>query len=575
MPVHNSDIATVLNQVGDMLDIKGENPFRVRAYQNAARTVSGLSQSVADMVKKGEDLSKLSGIGKDIAGKIKEIVETGTLQQLEILKSELPGELLDLLKMETLGPKRVKALYDELDIKNLSQLEKAAKDHKIQNLDGFGKKTEQKILNEIERFNKEGEKGRFKLVVAEEYILPLKEYLEKIKSVKLIDIAGSYRRRKETVGDIDILTSCKKGSDVMEKFVHYEDVERVISQGETKSSVVLRNGLQVDLRVVPEAGYGAALHYFTGAKAHNIAIRKMGVKKNLKINEYGVFKEDDRVAGKTEKEVFESVGMPYIPPELRENSGEIEAAQKNRLPKLIELEDIKGDLQSHTKASDGKFTLEEMANAARDKGYEYLAVTDHSKRVSMAGGLDEKALAKHIKEMDKLNDKLNGFRILKSIEVDILPDGSLDLSDDILKELDIVICAMHYNTKLSRDQQTKRVLKAMENPYFHIFAHPTGRFIGEREGYEIDLEAVLKAAKDNGCFLELNAQPERLDINDAYCRMAKEMGIKIAISTDAHTTSDLDFMRFGIGQARRGWLEADDVLNTRSWNDLKKLIRKK
>ena len=575
MPVHNSDIATALNQVGDMLDIKGENPFRVRAYQNAARTVSGLSQNVADMVEKGEDLSKLSGIGRDIAGKIKEIVETGTLQQLEDLKSELPGGLLDLLKLESLGPKRVKALYDELDIKSLSRLEKAAKDHKIQQLDGFGKKTEQKILDEIERFSKEGEQSRFKLVIADEYILPLKEYLEKINSVKRIDIAGSYRRHKETVGDIDILTSCKKGSDVMEKFVSYEDVERVIAGGGTKSSVVLRNGLQVDLRVVPEAGWGAALHYFTGSKAHNIAIRKMGVKKNLKINEYGVFKGDERVAGKTEEDVFESVGLPYIPPELRENSGEIEAAKKKKLPKLIELKDIRGDLQSHTKASDGKFTLKEMADAAKDKGYEYLAITDHSKRVSMAGGLDEKDLARHIKEMDKLNDTLNGFRILKSIEVDILPDGTLDLSDDILKELDIVICSVHYNTKLSRDKQTKRVLKAMENPYFHIFAHPTGRLIGERESYEIDLEAVMQGAKDNGCFLELNAQPERLDINDAYCRMAKEMGIKIAISTDAHTTSDLDFMRFGIGQARRGWLEADDVLNTKSWNGLKKLIRKK
>ncbi len=562
MPIHNSDVAEIFTKVADLLDIKGANQFRVRAYRNAAQTISGLSHNVADMVDDGKDLSELSGIGKDLADKIKEIVNTGSLKQLKELEKETPPELTKLMKMETVGPKRVKALYEELNIESIEQLEKAAKQNKVQELDGFGKKTEEKILKEIERIKEGGEQERFKLVVAEEFVQPLVNYLKDLKGVKQAEIAGSYRRLKETVGDIDILVSCKKSSDVMDKFVDYEDVGRVISKGETRSSVVMRNGLQVDLRVVPEVAYGAALHYFTGSKAHNIAIRKMGVKKDLKINEYGVFKGDDRIAGKKEEEVFEQVDLPFIDPELRENAGEIEAAQKGKLPKLIKLEEIKGDLQSHTTATDGKNSLEEMANAAQELGYEYLAVTDHSKRVSMAGGLNEKQLADQIKEIDKLNKNLKNFLILKSVEVDILEYGSLDLSDEILKELDIVICSIHYNTKLSRDKQTKRVLHAMENPNFHIFAHPTGRLIGERDPYEIDLETVMKAAVKNGCFLELNAQPDRLDLSDTYCKMAKEMGVKITISTDAHTTADLGNMRIGIGQARRGWLETDDVLNT-------------
>lgn len=574
MPVHNSDIAAILNKVADLLDIKGANQFRVSAYRDAAQTITGFSQNVTDLIEQGKPLTDYSGIGKDLAQKIKEIAESGTLKQLEELQAELPDELTTLMKMDTLGPKRIKTLYDKLNIKSMSELEKAAKKDKIKSLQGFGQKTQDKILDELFRFKKQGEKKRFKWVIADEYIQPLRQYLENIEGVKQIDIAGSYRRHKETVGDIDILTSCKNNADVMSRFVNYEDVDRVLSQGDTKSSVVLRNGLQIDLRVVPEAGYGATLHYFTGSKTHNIAVRKIGVEKGLKINEYGVYLGNKRIAGKTETEVYKQVGLPFIPPELRENRGEFQAAQKGNLPKLIELSDIKGDLQSHTIASDGKFSLKDMAKAAQDKGYEYLAVTDHSKRVSMAGGLDEKALASHIEKMEELNQTFENFRILKSIEVDILKDGRLDLSNDILKELDIVICAIHYDTKLSRQKQTNRVLTAMDNPYFHILAHPTGRIIGEREGYDIDLEAVMKRAKENGCHLELNAQPDRFDLSDTHCKMAKELGLKLAISTDAHTTSGLDNMRFGVSQARRGWLEANDVLNTRSWKVLKKLIKR-
>ncbi|MDZ7725777.1 MAG: DNA polymerase/3'-5' exonuclease PolX [candidate division KSB1 bacterium] len=574
MPIHNSDIADSLSKVADLLDIKGANPFRVRAYRQASATISGLSQNITDMLDQGKNLSDLSGIGQDLAGKIQEIAETGRLKQLKELEAELPEALPRMMQMESLGPKRVKTLYDKLNIKSLSDLESAAKSDKIKALKGFGQKTQDKILDELERLQQSGEKQRFRWAIAEDYIKPLQDYLQGIDGVKQLDIAGSYRRRKETVGDVDILVSWKQDADVMDPFVRYEDVERILAHGDTKSSVVLRNGLQVDLRVVPQAGYGAALHYFTGSKAHNIAVRKMGVDRGFKINEYGVYKGGKRIAGKTETEVYEQVGLPFIPPELRENNGEFKAAESNDLPELIDLSDIKGDLQSHTTASDGKFSLKDMAEAARKKGYEYLAVTDHSKRVSVAGGLDDKKLEQQLQRIEKLNPSFEDFRILKSIEVDILEDGSLDLSNDILKELDIVICSIHYNTQLTEKQQTKRVIKAMQNPHFHIFAHPTGRLIGEREPYKLDMDAVMDAAKDNNCFLELNAQPVRLDLSDTHCRMAKEKGIKLAISTDAHTTDDLDHMRFGIGQARRGWLEADDVLNTHSWNELKTLLKK-
>lgn len=572
MPVHNSDIAGIFEQVADLLDLQEENQFRIRAYRNAARTISSLSRNAADLVRQGEDLSELPGIGKDLAGKIEEIVKTGTLGQLQELERQTPPALTELMQISELGPKRVITLHRELGINSKQQLKQAAEAEKIRELDGFGEKTEHNILEALRRQTNGETEARIRLDVAEEITQPLLQYLRDCKGVKKAEVAGSYRRKKETVGDLDILVTCKKGTEIMEDFVSYEDVQKVIAKGETRSSVQLRSNLQVDLRVVPEVSYGAALHYFTGSKAHNIEIRKMGQKRELKINEYGVFKGEDRVAGKTEHEVFESVGLAYIEPEMRENRGEIEAARENKLPEPIRRDDIRGDLQSHSKYTDGKFTIEEMAEAARDHGYEYLAITDHSKRVTMAGGLDAKRLGEQLEEIARLNDNWRDFRILKSCEVDILEDGSLDLPDSILKELDIVICSIHYNFKLSRAKQTKRVIKAMDNPHFNILAHPTGRRIGQREGYDLDLEQVMQAAKKRGCFLELNAQPERLDLPDIYAKMAKDMGVKLAISTDAHTRNDLDYMRFGIAQARRAWLEADDVLNTRTWQKLKKLL---
>jgi DNA polymerase (family 10) len=574
MPVHNNDVAAIFNKVADMLDIEGANQFRVRAYRKAARTIGDLTQSVSEMVSQDKDLSELPGIGKDLAGKIKEIVETGTLSQLQELEERLPPELNELMKMESLGPKRVQALHKELGITNLKELERAAEEEKIKELPGFGAKTQQKIMEEMDHLTEKEE--RLKLVTAEQIASSMVDHLKRGKGIKDITVAGSFRRHKETVGDLDILVTCKRGSSVMGRFVEYEDVSKVISKGKTRSSVVLRSGVHVDLRVVPQVSYGAALHYFTGSQAHNIAVRKIGVKKKLKINEYGVFKgkKDKRVAGKSEEEVFEHVGLPYIEPELREDWGEIEAAQKGQLPELITLQDIRGDLHAHTTLTDGRHSLEEMAAAAKERGYEYLAITEHSKRVSMARGLDAKSLAKRNEEIDRLNDKLDGIVLLKSIEVDILKDGSLDLPDEILKELDLTVCAVHYDTKLSRKKQTDRIIRAMDNPSFHILAHPTGRLINERPPYEVDVERVLEAAKARGCCMELNAHPDRLDLNDRFCKTAKEMDVKIAISTDAHSTTDLDFMRLGVYQGRRGWLEPEDVLNTYGLKKLKKLIER-
>jgi len=573
MPVHNRDIAEIFNQMADLLEIEGANQFRVRAYRNAARTIDNLPQSAADMVEEGRDLSELSGIGKDLAGKIAEIVETGELEQLEELKSRTPADLGEMMTIAGLGPKRVQTLHQELGINSLEDLKEAAEQEKIREVEGFGEKTEQKILKGIEELS--GQKKRFLLKEVEEIVHSLIDYLEKVKGIKEVVIAGSYRRRQETVGDLDILATSKKGSKVMEAFVDYEDVAEVVSQGKTRSTIILDSGLQVDLRVLAQVSFGAALHYFTGSKSHNIAVRKLGLDRDLKINEYGVFKGKKRIAGKTEEEVYAKVDLPYIEPELRENRGEIEAARKNKLPKLITMDDVRGDLHTHTKVTDGRNTLEEMAEAAKKRDYDYLAITNHSQRVTMTHGLDAKKLRQELEKIDKFNDNNSGIRVLKAIEVDILEDGSLDLPDEVLKELDVTVCSVHYNRNMTRKQMTERILKAMDNHHFRILGHPTGRLIGKREPYDVDLEKILETAKDYGVFMELDAQPDRLDLSDVYCKRAKEMGVKIALSTDAHSVPELGYMHFGIGQARRGWLEADDVLNTRTWRQLKKLLKRK
>lgn len=573
MPSNNTDIARIFNKVADLLEIEGENPFKIRAYRNAAMTIENLPHNASMMVEKKGDLTELPGIGRDLADKIKNIVRTGELELLTELENKFPPGLSKLMDVPGLGPKKVKKLYDTLNVQNLDDLAKAADGHKIRTLDSFSVKTEEHIAQEVKKIVKEY--NRIKLSVADQYAQPLIEYLKKDKNIKKIEIAGSYRRRQETIGDIDILVTCDNNWGIMDSFVKYDGVEEILSKGETRSSVILKSEIQVDIRVMSEKSYGAALLYFTGSKPHNIAIRKIAKQKGWKVNEYGLFEGEKFIAGVSEDEMYKKLGLSYIPPELRENRGEVEAARKNKLPKLIELKDIKGDLHTHTNATDGHNSLTEMVEAAQKKGYQYIANTEHSKHVSIARGLDAKAMTEQIKEIDKINSKLKNFRVLKGAEMDILEDGTLDLPDSILKELDLVVCSVHYKFNLPRQSQTERVLRAMDNKYFNIFAHPTGRLINERSPYDIDMEQVMKKAKEVGCILELNSHPSRLDLNDIHCKMAKDMGIKIAISTDSHSTGGYDTMSYGIGQARRGWIEADDVINTRNVDELKKLLKRK
>ncbi len=572
MPIHNSDIEEIFNRVADLLEIEGANPFRVRAYRNAARTVGGLSSNVTDMVESSEDLTELSGIGEDLAAKITEIVKTGGLEQLEEIERRTPPGLAELLQISGLGPKRVQTLRKELDITSLEELERAAQAGQVRQLYGFGEKIEAGILEDLERV-REGE-GRTLWRVAEQVAEPLADYLRAGEGTSQVVVAGSYRRRKETVGDLDILVTADDAVGTIERFVRYEDVAEIMSQGETRSTVRLRSGLQVDLRVVAPESFGAALLYFTGSKSHNIHLRRMAMDRGLKINEYGVFEGQERISGQAEEGIYELFDLPLIPPELREDRGEIKAAQDDALPQLITLDDMRGDLQMHTQSSDGHATLEEMAHTAQDLGYAYIAITDHSAYVAVTQGLDAEGLAEQIEAIDRLNDELEGLVVLKSIEVDILEDGSLDLPDDSLQRLDLVICSVHSKFDLAREKQTERIIRAMDNPYFTILAHPTGRRIGERAPYDVDMERVMEAALERGCFLEINAYPDRLDLNDVYAKMAKDMGLKLSISTDAHRTGELNYMRYGVGQARRGWLEAQDVLNTRSLSDLRALLKR-
>ena len=572
MPVHNADIAAVFEEIADLLEIQGENPFRIRAYRNAARQMEAMGVPAAEMVAKDEDLTELPGIGEDLAAKIREIVETGKCKALEKLRAKLPPTITTLLKLPGLGPKRVKALYDKLQIKTIEQLKAAAHDGKIRSLEGFGEKTEAAIREALERHAEEA--PRFKLAVAAQYAEPLAAHLKQSRNVKQIEIAGSYRRCKETVGDLDILATTKGASDVMDRFVKYDEVKDVLAHGETRATVRLKCGLQVDLRVVPAESFGAASQYFTGSKAHNIEIRRLGQERKLKINEYGVFKGEKRIAGDTEESVYRAVGLPWIAPELREDRGEIEAAHKGKLPRLIELPDLRGDLHAHTKATDGHHTLKEMAEAARSRGLEYLAITEHSRRLSVAHGLDPHRLRKQMEEIDRLNEKLEGVALLKGIEVDILEDGSLDLPDEVLAECDLVVGAVLSKFNLPRAKQTSRILRAMERPHFSILAHPTGRLLGSREAYDVDMLKIIRQARERGCFLELNAHPERLDLLDVHCQMAKDEGVLVAISSDAHRLQDFDNLKYGVGQARRGWLEAKDVLNSRPLKLLRPLLKR-
>jgi DNA polymerase (family 10) len=569
--VQNAEIADRFEQLADLLELQGANPFRVRAYRNAARFIRGHSRSLAELLDEGVDLAELPGIGDDLAGKIATLVRTKRLPLLDQMAAKVPAPLVAMTRIEGLGPKRVKALYKALKVRSLEDLARAARSGRIRELPGFGVRTEQLIAERVERATTA--EHRLRLADAEQIARPLVAYLRGIDGVRDVELAGSFRRRCETVGDLDVLVIAARGAKVMDRIVRYEDVAEVQAQGSTRATLRLRNGLQVDIRVIPASAIGSALHYFTGSKAHNIAVRRMAMARGLKLNEYGIFRGERRVGGRTEYEVFAAVGLPVIPPELREDRGEIDAARRGRLPQLVRLEDLRGDLHCHSRATDGSDTVAAMAHAAAARGYEYLSINDHSRHVTVAHGLDRKRLLEQVRAIDRLNARLDGITVLKSIEVDILEDGRLDLPDAVLKELDFAVCAIHYGFGYSRARQTSRILRAMDSPYFSILAHPTGRLINAREAYEIDLERVLEAARERGCVLELNAQPDRLDLDDRGCRLAKEIGVKVAISTDAHRASDLDLMRFGVDQARRGWLEPGDVVNTLPLADLRRALR--
>jgi DNA polymerase (family 10) len=569
--MRNVDIADLFDEIADVLDIEGANPFRVRAYRNGARMVGELGREAAAIIESGQELPKIPGIGADLLAKIHEIVDTGRCHFLDELRSQLPPTITELLHLPGLGPKRVKMLYDSLQVESLQQLAQAAQAGRIRELPGFGEKTEHMILDALAAHVSQAR--RFSIAVATQYAEALLAHLKRAPGVDKTVVAGSYRRRKETVGDLDILVTASSGPPVMEHLLAYDEIADVLSHGDTRSSVVLKSGIQVDVRVVGAESYGAALHYFTGSKPHNIAVRKLGQDKGLKINEYGVFKSEKRIAGDTEESVFASVGLPFIPPELREDRGEIDAARAGKLPKLIELGHLRGDLHVHSKASDGRNRIEELAREAEARGLQYVAITDHSVRLTVAHGLDRKRVEKQIEEIDLLNGKFNGVQILKGIEVDILENGDLDLPDSLLGKLDLVIGAVHSQFKLTRQKQTERILRAMDHPHFTLLAHPSGREIGKREAYDVDMERIIRHARERGCYLELNSQPERLDLIDIHCQMAKAEGVLVAINSDSHSLLDFDNLRFGIGQARRGWLEAKNVLNTRTLKQLLPLLK--
>lgn len=570
--MHNADIARVFGEIADLLEIQQANPFRIRAYRNAARIVEGLQLDLAACLAGGGEPPKLPGIGTDLSAKIREIAATGTCALLEKLKRQFPSGITDLLHVPGLGPKRVQRLYQDLDVQTPEQLYRAARDGRLRALAGFGEKSELNILQGVEAHLKRP--GRYKLAIAAQYAHAYADYLSQGAGIGRVALAGSFRRMRETVGDLDILITAAAPAQAMQRFAAYPEVRQVLSRGDTRASVVLQAGIQVDVRVVAEECYGAALHYFTGSKAHNIALRKLGQARGLKINEYGVFRGGKRIAGETEESVYAAVGLSYIPPELREDRGEIEAARAGALPRLVELGDLRGDLHAHTRASDGHASIRDMALAASARGLRYLAITEHSRRLRLAHGLDPRRLALQIDEIERLNAELSDIRVLKGIEVDILADGTLDLPDSVLARLDLVVGAVHSDFQLSRERQTERILKAFEQPHFHILAHPTGRLIERREPYDVDMLRIVRKAKERGRFLELNAHPERLDLLDTHCRMAKDEGVLVCINSDAHSASDFEHLRYGIGQARRGWLEEADVLNTRPLAELLRLLRR-
>jgi DNA polymerase (family 10) len=565
--MRNGELAALFNRIGDFLEIKGDNPFRVRAYRRAAQTLEGLTEDIAAIADRG-GLLEIPGIGRDLAAKIQEHLGRGRVEYLEQLEREIPAGVVELMGIHGVGPKTARLLYEQAGVDSVDKLEALARAHRLVGFPGIQAKTEENILKGIAVWRS----GRERMPLGA--ALPLAEgilgALQALQATDRIALAGSVRRMRETVKDIDVLVTSKAPARAMGVFVGLPNVVEVLAHGETKSSVRLREGIQADLRVVEPACFGAALQYFTGSKQHNIRVRELAQRRKLKVNEYGVFDEERnrRIAGETEEEVYRAVGLPFIPPEIREDGGEIEAAAEGRLPALVALDDIRGDLQLHTTWSDGAHTLEDLAAAVRAQGYRYMAVTDHSQSATVAGGMDEARVLDMIAEVRAFNKRSGGFRVLAGCEVDIRADGSLDFPDEVLAQLDLVQVSVHSRFKMSREDMTARIVRAVRHPLVDILGHPTGRLIGERAAYEVDVEAVLQAAKASGVTVEINASPSRLDLNDLHARRAKNLGIPIAISTDAHTIPQLSYMRYGVAVARRAWLTPSEVLNARPLRDL-------
>lgn len=568
----NDQIAATFELLADLLEIQEANPFRVRAYRSAARTVSSTAESFAELVEQDTDLTKFAGIGKDLARQIADIVTTGQHPKLAELRTQIPDGVLDMLRIPGVGPKKVAVFFNKLNLKSLDELKAAAEAGVLAELKGFGKKTQQSILDNIGMAAAAGQ--RVSIATALPAAMSIVEDLRSVSEVTQADVAGSARRRRETCGDLDVLVTASTPEAAMDRLAKHPLVETVLQRGDTKMRVRLESHVELDLRVVPEESYGAAMQYFTGSKEHNVVIRSMAKNRGLKINEYGVFEGDKQVAGTTEEGVYAAVGLPWIPPELRENRLEFALAEAGPLPELLKLSDIQGDLHMHTTASDGNGTILEMAEAAKARGLSYIAITDHSKRVSMANGLDAVRLRKHWDDIREAREKVQGITILCGIECDILEDASMDLPDDVLSEADWVVAVLHYGLQQPREQIMKRLLNAIRNPHVDIIGHPTGRMIGKREGADINMSEMLKAAADHGVMMEINAHFKRLDLSDIHAAAAKDMGIPIVISTDAHSVNGFEVLTWGVDQARRAGLTADDVANTRSWPQFQKLLKR-
>ncbi|WP_163327649.1 DNA polymerase/3'-5' exonuclease PolX [Desulfurobacterium thermolithotrophum] len=565
----NKELANLFDKWADILEFKEDNPYHIRAYRNAARLIRDLSEDIEILAREGK-LLELPGIGQKLQAKIIEFLKTGKIEEFEKLKQQVPDTIFSLLDIPGVGPKTVKILYETLGIRSVEDLKRAIEKGELLKLPGFGLKKVEKIKKGIELLEKNGRRILLGVAVfiADRIINQLKEH----SAVERISVAGSTRRMKETVGDIDILAT-GKNLEIIEAFVNLPNVKEVLWKGTKKATVIVEEGEQVDLRVTEPESYGAALQYFTGSKAHNIHLRTICLKQGYKLNEYGLFKEEEKIAGKTEEEIYRALGMETPPPEIREDTGEIEAALEHKLPNLIDYKDIKGDLHIHSNWSDGVSTIEEIALKALKMGYKYMAITDHSKSLKVANGLSEEDVLRRNEEIDKLNEKFKGkIRILKGMEVDILPDGSLDYDNKILSQLDFVVAAIH--SRFTQDN-TERIIKAMENPYVNAIAHPTGRLIGQREGYPLDIEAIMKKAAETGTALEVNAYYNRLDLKDIHCRLAVKFGVKLVISTDSHHVDHMWMIKLGVGTARRGWVRKEDVINTKNLKDLQKFLKEK